>query len=247
MPWHLAQSLLGSVSLSLSGKLLKSCPFGHILECRGVASIVPITIDKIEVNLDFHIFDVLDFDLLIGYPPDNLHHTPLGSLFEKLGEMTFATPCLENPSAKPFPKQNSLEMIVQTSSSMIEFKPRPTSPHCVVLDHDRDTTMIFHDEPLAIENRWATESSEALSLECKESGSIDKHDSFTLESPPPCFFSTPPESVACCTTNAFASCNLLKTLSSKTFRRMVVDTFVYHKHYKFRGCTIALTLQLKHN
>ena len=54
-------------------------------------------------------------------------------------------------------------------------------------------------------------------------------------------------SAACCTMNAFASCNLLKTHSSKTFRRMVVDAFVYLKHCKFCGCTIALTLQLKHN
>jgi hypothetical protein len=28
---------------------------------------------------------------------------------------------------------------------------------------------------------------------------------------------------------------------------MVVDAFVYHKHCKFHGCTITLTLQLKHN
>ena len=75
MPWHLAHTFLGNVSLKPSGKLLKSCPFVHILECRGVTSVVPITIDKIEVNLDFYIFDVLDFDLLIGFPPDNLHHS----------------------------------------------------------------------------------------------------------------------------------------------------------------------------
>ena len=35
----------------------------------------------------------------------------------------------------------------QTSSSLIEFEPLLLSPHCVVLDHDRDTTMIFHDGP----------------------------------------------------------------------------------------------------
>jgi len=208
---------------------------------------VPITIDKIEVNLDFHIFDVLNFDLLIGCPLDNLHHTPLGSLYEQFGKTTFATPFLENPLAKPFPEQNLLKMMVQTSSFSIESEPLPSSPHCVVLDLDRETTLIFHDEPLAIENRWARESSEALSLECEEKDSIDGHGSFILETPPPCSFSTPPESATCCTTNAFASCNLLKTLSSKTFRRMVVDAFVYHKHCKIRGCTIALTLQLKHN
>ena len=159
----------------------------------GVASVVLLTLDKIEVHLDFHIFDVLDFDLLIGYPPDNLHHTPLGSLFEKLRKMISATHCLENPSAKLFPKQNLLEMIVQTSSSTIEFEPRPTSPHCVVLDHEQDTTMIVHDEPLEAKNPWAREFNEALPLECEGSESIDEHVSFILESPPPCSFSTPPE------------------------------------------------------
>ena len=138
-------------------------------------------------------------------------------------------------------------MIVKTSSSMIEFEPHPTSPRSVVLDHDRETTLIFHDEPLETENPWAREFSEALCLECEKSGSIDEHGSFILESPPPCSFSTSPESATCCTMNAFTSCNLLKAPSRKTFRRMVVDTFVYHKHCKFRGCTIALTLQLKHN
>ena len=107
--------------------------------------------------------------------------------------------------------------------------------------------MIFHDEPLEIEMSWARESSEALPLEFEENTSIEEHGSFILETPPPCSFSTPPESATCCTTNAFVSYNLLKTLSSKTFRRMVVDAFVYHKHCKFRGSTIALTLQLKHN
>ena len=90
MPWHLAHTLLGSVSLKPSDKLFESYPFGHILESRGIAGAVPITIDKIKVNLDFHIFDILDFDLLIGYPLDKFHHSPLGSLHEKLGEMTSA-------------------------------------------------------------------------------------------------------------------------------------------------------------
>ena len=245
MPWHLAHSLLGSVSLTPSGKLLESCPFGHILECRGVASAVPITIDKIEVNLDFHIFDVLNFDLLIGFPPDNLHHSPIGNLHKQLGNSTFATPWVENPSAKPFPIQNPLEMMVQTSSSLIKFEPHPTSPHCVVLDHD--TPLIFHDEPLAIENRWVKESSEALPMECEEKDSINEHGSFIIETSPPCSFSTPPESGPRCTMNAFVTRNLLKSLSSKMFGRMVVDAFVYHRHCKFHGCTIALTLQLKHN
>src|SRR6185312_10857947 len=96
--------LLGSVSLKPSSKLFESCPSGHILECRGIASAMPIPIDKIKVNLDFHIFDNFDFDLLIGYPLENIHHSPLGSLHEELGNLTSATPCLQNPRAKPCPK-----------------------------------------------------------------------------------------------------------------------------------------------
>ena len=35
LPWHLAYTLLGNVTLRPSDTLLKSCPLGHILECRG--------------------------------------------------------------------------------------------------------------------------------------------------------------------------------------------------------------------
>ena len=208
-----------------------------------------VIIDKIKVNLDFHIFDSLDFDLLIGYPLENLYHASLGSLCEKLENLTSTTPCLENPLVKPCPKENPLEKMIheQTSSSSIEFKPLPASPHFVVPDHDRDTTMIFHDEPLRREKHWARESSEALTLELEGKDSVDGHSSFILESPSPCPYNTLPESATLCTTNVVEGCNLLKPLSSKMFRRMVVDVFVYHKHCKFRGCTVALTLQLLHN
>ena len=135
----------------------------------------------------------------------------------------------------------------QISSSTIEFEPFLPSPQGVVLNNDRDTTTIFHDESLEIENSWARVSSDSLNLEFEENDSIDEYGSFIVKTSPPCSFSTPPESGTRCTMNAFASYNLLKALSSKTFGRMVVDAFVYHKHYKFHGCTIELTLQLKHN
>jgi hypothetical protein len=51
---------------------------------------MPIEIDKIEVHLDFHVFAILDFDLLIGYSFENLFqekNLPLGALmksYEKL-------------------------------------------------------------------------------------------------------------------------------------------------------------------
>ena len=56
----------------------------------GIARDVPITIDKIEVHLDFYIYDILDFDLLLGYPLEELLASH-GSLDEKLKEVTSAT------------------------------------------------------------------------------------------------------------------------------------------------------------
>ena len=117
MPWHLAYTLLGDVTLRSSDKLLKCFRFGHIIECRGVASAVLLTLDKIEVHLDFHIFDVLDFDLLIGYPLEISLTSHQGSLAGLLRETSFATatPHSENLLAKPLPEQNSLEEMMHTS------------------------------------------------------------------------------------------------------------------------------------
>ena len=100
MPWHLSHTLLGDDSLAPSDKLLKSCPFGHILKCQGVACAVPLTLDKIEVSLDFHIFDILDLDLLLGHPLAKLLDLYQGSLVEKLREAASATSYRENHSVK---------------------------------------------------------------------------------------------------------------------------------------------------
>jgi len=65
---------------------------------------VPITIDKVEVCLDFHTFDILDFDLLLGYPLEK-YFTSQGSLDEMLRESASdtATSSSENLLAKSFP------------------------------------------------------------------------------------------------------------------------------------------------
>jgi len=102
LPWHLAYTLLGNVMLRPSDTLLNSCPSGHILKCRGVACAMPLIIDKIEVDLDFHIFDILDFDLLLGSPFEKLL-TSQGSLDKKLRKTASSTvTCLENSMAKHF-------------------------------------------------------------------------------------------------------------------------------------------------
>ena len=71
MSEFLAKNLLGNVPLVSTNKLFKS-PLGLCFECCGIARDVPVIIDKIEVTMDFHIYAILEFDILIGHPLKNL-------------------------------------------------------------------------------------------------------------------------------------------------------------------------------
>jgi hypothetical protein len=88
MSEFLAKNLLGNMPLVLTNKLLKS-PSGLIFECSGIARDVPIEINKTEVHLDFCIFAILDFELLIGYPLKNFFkkNLPIGALTKSLGKL----------------------------------------------------------------------------------------------------------------------------------------------------------------
>ena len=94
--------------LSPTNRLFKS-PSGLIFECCGIARAVPIEIDKNEVHIDFHIFAILEFELLIGHPLDNLfqENPSQGSLNEKLGE-TASTTHLDIPTAEHHPNNAPL-------------------------------------------------------------------------------------------------------------------------------------------
>jgi hypothetical protein len=118
MPWHLAYTLLGNMTLRPSDKLLKSCLSGHILECQGVACDVPLLVDKIKVNLDFHIFDVLDLDLLLGSHTEKLLDTSRGTIDKNLREAVSATTSLlsENSMVTSLAKQNTLEEMMHVST-----------------------------------------------------------------------------------------------------------------------------------
>ena len=67
----LAKNLLDNMPLVPTNKLFK-CPLGLFFERCGIVRAMPIIIDKIEVFIDFHIFAILEFELLIGHPLDNL-------------------------------------------------------------------------------------------------------------------------------------------------------------------------------
>ena len=53
-------TLVGNNPLTPTDKYFKN-PSGLYFICRGIARDVPITIDKLEVHLDFYIYDILDF------------------------------------------------------------------------------------------------------------------------------------------------------------------------------------------
>ena len=65
----------------------------------------------------FYIYDILDFDLLLGLPLEKKLLASHGSLDEKLRETgsATATPHLENLLAKPLPEGNPLEEMMHTS------------------------------------------------------------------------------------------------------------------------------------
>ena len=54
---------------------------------------MPIKIDKIKVSIDFHIFAILEFDLLLGHPIENIFQkkSSHGSLNEEFVKTTPAT------------------------------------------------------------------------------------------------------------------------------------------------------------
>ena len=87
---------------------------------------------------------------------------------------------------------------------------------------------------------------EATTLESEGKDSVDEHGSFILViTQEPCSFTASPESSTLCALSIHEDYNCLKVLSCKTFRRPVVDAYVYRKQCRFRGCTATLTLQRK--
>ena len=71
LPEYLLDTLVGNKPLTPTNKYFKS-PSGLYFEYQGIARDMPITIDKIEVHLDFYIYNILDFDLLLGLPLEKL-------------------------------------------------------------------------------------------------------------------------------------------------------------------------------
>jgi hypothetical protein len=66
-----AHDLLKHMPLTLTTKLLKS-PSGHIVPSLRILYVLPIQVKHTMVHLSFYIFDIIEFDLLIGQPIERL-------------------------------------------------------------------------------------------------------------------------------------------------------------------------------
>ena len=62
-----AHDLLKHMPLTPTTKLLKGLS-GHILLSLGILYVLPIQVKGTKVHLSFYIFDIMEFDLLLGQP-----------------------------------------------------------------------------------------------------------------------------------------------------------------------------------
>jgi hypothetical protein len=148
------------MTLVLTNKLFKS-PSGLIFECCGIARGVPIKINETKVHLDFHIYAILDFDLLIGYPSEKLFQEKSSrmSLNEEFGKTASAThldiPMAEHhPNNDPFEEVKFVTPFISPSPSL-EPKPCPSGHSNFVLDDGQNSTLILHDRSLRNKNSCA--------------------------------------------------------------------------------------------
>ena len=76
---------------------------------------VPIWYDKTKIALDFHIFEVQDFDVLIGHPVEKLFQniSLLGTLDITLGGRAFSSPILRSKDslAKYIPQEEQVDEV----------------------------------------------------------------------------------------------------------------------------------------
>ena len=125
MSEFLAETFVGSMPLDPTDRLFRS-PSRLFFECRGIARAVPVKIDKIEVRLDFHVYPIIDFDLLLGSPLEKLlqEKSPQGSLSYESGE-TSPISYMENPMAE---HHDDHDPFVETMLTLPFISPNIASP-----------------------------------------------------------------------------------------------------------------------
>ena len=85
------------------------------IEGIGILHNVPIWYEKVEIALDFHVFEVQDFDVLIGQPIKKLFQiiSSSGTLDVTLGGRAFSSPILRSKDslAEPTPQEEQVDEV----------------------------------------------------------------------------------------------------------------------------------------
>ena len=258
MSEFLVKNLLINMSLVPTNKLFKS-PLGLIFKCCGIARAMPVIINKVDVFIDFHIYAILEFDILIGYLVEKLfkEKSSHGGLDEKFGKTAFVTPipCPESPMVKHNPNHNPFEQVKFISSfispkhayeterippTSLERKPCTFGHKPVVLNSDQGSTLILH------ERFCAMDMPKAPTMETEKDSTIE-HESFSFKTTHVSHSFLESLGFIVLSTTCFnGEDNYPSLLDCKLFKRMVVDIFVYHKYCRSRSCNAAPTLQLEH-
>jgi hypothetical protein len=223
---------------------------------------MPMKINETEVRLDFHIYAILNFDLLIGCPSEVCFQVKpsYGSRNEELGEIVIATPIpypkspmvMQHPKHDPFEKVKFISPFISHScetkhpAPSLELKQCLSDQPTVVPENDRDSTLFPHDIFLTKENSYDMDISKAPTLKTEENDFTIEHESFSFMTPHvSCSHLESPEFVVLSVACYYEEDNHPSLLVSKFFRRMVVDVFVYLKFCKSLSSTVVLTLQLE--
>ena len=113
-----AHTLPENFQLTPTTKLLKSLS-GQILPSEGIFHLIPIKVDKTIVYLSFYVFDIWEFDLLIGHPIERLlHEGRKGSINIRLGKsINLSIPITRSLHVKTelIPEQDPMEEIMAAS------------------------------------------------------------------------------------------------------------------------------------
>ena len=140
---------------------------------------MPITIDETEVHLDFHIFAILEFELLIDYPFEKLFQEKSyhGSLDEKLGITASDTsiPHPEIPMAEHYPNNDPFEEVKFLF-------PLVSSKFAYETEHPSPTSLEPKSCPSS-QNLYAMDNLGAPILELKNNDSTNKHEGSSFEAP----------------------------------------------------------------
>ena len=120
-----AHDLLKHMPLTPTTKLLKS-PSRHIIPSLGILYVLPIQVKSTMVHLNFYIFDIMEFDLLIGQPIDRLiQEGQTGNITIRLGK-NFKIPLSitnsTNSKTEPYPESDPMDEVKVAS---LEFLIEP--------------------------------------------------------------------------------------------------------------------------